>query len=352
MLKQCEIDLGGGGVTKLTLKDVTTQIDYEQPMSYGVMTKGSEKVRSAIADWFPGVDSDNVLVTSGTSEANLLSHLHILESGDEYVAEKPSYQQTISFAKVLGCKVKEFHLDEKKDWKLDLKQLNEIVTKKTKVIFIDNPNNPTGATLTEKEMKAICEIAEDVGAYVFCDNALRGSELDKRPAATPFEYYDKGIVTGSISKLGMTDPRLGWLIGNKDLVDACWVFKDFTTLSHSKMGEYIATKALQREKRLQIIERNLGFSKANLATLSKWIAENSNLMSWVPSKGGFTAFPKYNLQLNSVEFCTKLLDTKMVLLSPGEFFGVNKHFRISIGCKNEVMVAVLERLDDFMKQHA
>lgn len=290
LLKSCEIDVGGGGVTKLKLKDVTAKIDYEQAMSYGVMTKGSEAVRRAIADWFQGVEPDNVLVTSGTSEANLLSHMRILEPGDEYVAEQPSYHQTINLAKSLGCKVKEFHLDETQEWKLDLNVVSEIVTKKTKVIFVDNPNNPTGALLTEKEMKAICEIAKDVDAYVFCDNTLRGSELDGKPTATPFEYYAKGIVTGSISKLGMTDPRLGWLIGNKDLVDGCWIFKDHSTLSHSKMGEYLATEAMQRERRPKIIERNLGFSRANLAILSEWINENNNMISWIPPKGGFTTF--------------------------------------------------------------
>jgi aspartate/methionine/tyrosine aminotransferase len=342
--------VGGGGVTKLRLRDVATEIDYEQPMSYGVMTKGSEEIRRAIASWFRQVEQDNVLVTTGTSEANLLGHLRILEPGDEYVAEKPSYQQTIGLAKSLGCRVKEFCLDEKEGWKLDLAQLNEIVTKRTRVIFVDNPNNPTGSILTEKEMKSICEIAKDVDAYVFCDNALRGSELDGRPAATPFEYYEKGVVTGSISKLGATDPRLGWLIGNKDLVDACWVLKDYTTLSHSRMGESLAMEVLRPERRSRIIERNLGISRANLIALSEWIERNSNVMSCVPPRGGFTAFPKYALPIDSVTFCNRFLEEKKVLLSPGEFFGVDRHFRINVGCESEIMREALRRLESFLER--
>ena len=90
----CEIDVAQGVVMPLKLKDITTDIDYEQVMTYGV-TNGSELLRKEIADWFPGVEADNILVTSGTSEANLLVNLHLLEPGDEYVALYPLYQQTI-----------------------------------------------------------------------------------------------------------------------------------------------------------------------------------------------------------------------------------------------------------------
>jgi aspartate/methionine/tyrosine aminotransferase len=273
-----------------------------------------------------------------------------LNPDDEYVTECPLYQQSVGLAESLGCKVKQFPLDENNEWKPDLEQLQTIVTNKTKIISFNNPNNPTGALLTDQEMRVICEIAEDVNAYVICDNALRGSELDGNPAITPFEYYDKGIITGSISKLGMTGPRIGWIIGRKDLVDACWVVKDYTTLSHSGIGEYLSLIALQRENRLKYIRRNLEFSKANLSILSKWMDKHQDMLSWVAPKAGYTAFPAYNLPLSSEEFCQKFLEEEHVLISPGEYFGVEKHFRINIGCEERTFIEALTRLETFMNR--
>lgn len=349
LLNSCEIDLGGAGVTKLKLKEVVTSIDYDRLMKYGAATNGSETLRKAIADWFPGVEAENVLVTSATSEANLLCNLRVLKAGDEYVAEYPCYTQSVGFAKSLGCKIRKFYLDEKNDWRPDLKRLNEIVTKRTKIIFFDNPNNPTGAMLTDDEMRTICEIAENVGAYVVCDNALRGSEFDGKLALTPFGYYDKVVVTGSISKLGMTDPRIGWLIADKEFVKSCWKFKDYTTLSHSALGEYLAIEALQEKNRLDTIKRNLQFSQTCLALLSQFIDENNRVLSWVPPNAGFTAFPKYDSQLTSEEFCKNLLREEKLLISPGQHFGLDKHLRINIGSAKGIMTEGLERLRRFMK---
>ncbi|MGO9645888.1 MAG: aminotransferase class I/II-fold pyridoxal phosphate-dependent enzyme [Candidatus Bathyarchaeia archaeon] len=347
LLRPCEIDVGGGGVTKLKLEDVTTSIDYKQTLGYGP-TNGSLQIRQEISDWFPGTNPDNVLVTSATSEANLIVNLALLTPGDEYVAVMPEYGQTVPVARSLGCTTKTVLLNEDTDWELNLEHLKETVSKKTKIVFFNNPNNPTGALLTSAQMKSICEIASDVDANVVCDNALRGSEFDGKPTATPFEHYEKGIVTGSLSKLGITSFRIGWLIANNKLVDDCWKFKDYTTLSHSAIGEYLATIALRRENRERYIKRNLAISKANCETLSNWVNANSGIVSWSRPKASFTAFLKYKFDINSEGFCERLLAQEKVLVSPGTYFGVDNHIRFNIGCKSETVTEALQRLSRFM----
>jgi len=343
LLNTAEIDLGGGVVSQFKLKDVTRKFKYDELLSYGDR-RGSETLRREVAEWYRGVEPENILITSGTSEANLLVNLALLESGDDYVAEYPLYDQPPGFARSLGCQVKRFYLDEIRGWRPDLEQIKEAVTKKTKVIFFDNPNNPTGALLTEQEMKAIVEIAEDVGAYVVCDNALRGSEIDGRPGITPFEYYEKAIVTGSMSKLGMIGPRIGWVIASRQLLGECWKFKDYTTLCHAGLSDYLATIALKTENRTKYMKRNLRLSEAVLPLLTRWINENSSLVSWVPPKAGFTAFPKYSLSVKSEELCKKALKEENLLLSPGEHFGIENHFRINFGCETATMTEALKRL--------
>lgn len=346
LLRPCEVNVAGGGVVKLKLSDLTASMDVSQEMSYGQLTNGSQALRGEIAGWFGNVDPDEVLITTGTSEANLLANLHLLTSGDEYVGIFPEYTQTSPIAEGFGCVVKKVLLDESEGWQLSLEKVKEVVTKKTKIIFFDNPNNPTGSVLSNDQVRGICEIADDVGAYVICDNALRGSELDGRAAATPFPHYRRGIVTGSMSKLGMTGLRVGWLIGDRDFVDACWQIKDYTTLSHSGIGEVLAIPAMRNENLTKYVQRNTELSRSNRDIVSAWITKNDSY-SWVKPNAGFTGFLKYNFPLSSVDFCTRFLQEEKVLISPGEYFGVDEHFRFNYGCTPDTLKEALRRLERF-----
>jgi aspartate/methionine/tyrosine aminotransferase len=248
---------------------------------------------------------------------------------------------------MLGAKVKPFHLAEDKGWAPDLKELKEKINRHTKMIFIDNPNNPTGAVMSQEDMQTLCEMAERVGAYVHCDNALRGSEGDGKPAATP-EFYEKGIITGSISKLGATSPRIGWIIAEKDIIERCWVMKDYTTLSHCGIGEMLAERMLTNKARY--IKRNQGIRQANLDTWNAWTKENPDLVTCAQPAAGFTVFPRYKNRLGSSKFAEKLLKEEGVRVSPGDHFGIERHLRINIGTKGDTFAQGLTHLGRFMRR--
>ncbi|MCW4051310.1 MAG: aminotransferase class I/II-fold pyridoxal phosphate-dependent enzyme [Candidatus Bathyarchaeota archaeon] len=343
LLEQAEIDLGGGGVTKLQLKDILPDFDLSMVMKYG-RTDGSDELKSLVAEWY-SVEPRNILITSGTSEANLILNLTLLEAGDHYITENPKFEQTTRFAEMLGCKVNEFNLMENKAWTPDIDELKEAVTGKTKMIFLDNPNNPSGAVLSKAELKAIIDVAEDSGAYLHCDNALRGSELSGKPGATPYPEYEKGVTTGSISKLGATSPRIGWIIGNEKLIKRCWEMKDYTTLGHSGIGEYIAVELLKQRDRL--IKRNLEISKRNINDLDNWIKMSAGTY-WRPPDAGFTGFPGYTAEISSEKLCRGLLKEKSLLLSPGSYFGVEGHLRINTGSTSDALSEGLERLGEYL----
>ncbi len=309
-------------------------------------TCGSEPLRAQVAEWYR-VEPENVLITSGTSEANLLVNLTLLEQGDEYFSEVPQYEQTTGLARMLGVKVKPFHLAEEKGWTPDFKELRDKINRHTKMISLDNPNNPTGAVMAHEEMQALCETAERVGAYVHCDNALRGSEGDGKPAATP-EFYEKGIITGSISKLGANSPRIGWIVAEKEIIKRCWEMKDYTTLSHCGLGEIFAERLLTN--RTRYIRRNQTIRQTNIDTWNAWIKENPDLVTCVQPAAGFTIFPRYKNRLGSAKFAEKLLKEEGVRVSPGDHFGVERHLRINIGAKGDTFAKGLERIGRFMRR--
>ena len=345
----CKYDLGSAGMVKLRLRDLITEIDYDMELGYGA-TSGSSLIREEVADLFENVEKNNVLITSGTEEANFLAVYRLLKRGDDLVTVLPTFMQCINLARSLGAKVKSCRLLEREGYRLDLERFRELITKKTKIIYLANPNNPTGSIISGKEMQAICEMAEDVNAWILCDGALRGLEVDGEAASSPVENYERGIASGSLSKIGLSGIRIGWLVADEKLVKECWAYKDYTTLSHSGIGEYLATIALRKENMQKYIERAKKIIIAHRAILSNWVLENRQTLSWIPPKAGHTAFVKYNLNINSQDLCKQLLEEDGVLIEAGDYFGSPKHLRIRYSCEKEVLTEALKRFSAFLRR--
>ena len=347
LLNPCTYDLASAGITKLKLRDVAPSLDPDMLLNYG-MTNGSERIRTQIAALYRGVNARNVLVTSGTAEANLLAIYRLLEPGDEAVAIVPTYMQCIGLAESLGARVKRCRLDEERGYRPDLRELERLVTRKTKVVLCVNPNNPTGTVYSEEEMRQIGGVAESVGAWFLCDGALRSLEVDGGRAAAPVECSAKGIATGSLSKIGITGIRIGWLVGPEELVQGCWADKDYTTLCHSGIGEYLATLALEPANFGRYLERAKSVIREHRTILADWIAAHRTLVSWVPPAGGHTAFVRYHLDLDSEALARQVLAERGVLVSPGDHFESPQHLRIRYSCDRDTLVKGLEALGGFL----
>jgi aspartate/methionine/tyrosine aminotransferase len=339
-------DLGSGGITRLKLKDIVDALDPDLVITCGKI-EGSDQIRERVASLFRNVEKNQVLITNATSEANFLALYRLLEKEDEVVTLLPSYMQCAGLARSLGVKVKNCALQEEENYGLNLEDMKRLVTKKTKVIYIVNPNNPTGSIVFESEMKAICEIAEDSDSWVLCDGAMRGLEIDGNPSPSSVEIYPKGIATGSLSKMGLPGLRIGWMIADERLVEDCAAYKDYTTQGHSGIGEYLATIALEKKNVQRYLERARSMIREHSEILSQWISNNHHF-SWVPPKAGHTAFVKYDLDLDSAEFCRRLLQEESVLIGPGDFFGSPEHLRVRYSCEKQELIEGLKRLGEFL----
>jgi len=199
-------------------------------------------------------------------------------------------------------------------------------------------------------MQSICDIAKGVNAWVLCDGALRGLEVDGSLASNPVDFYDKGIASGSISKIGLTGPRIGWLVADSKFIENCWVYKDYTTLSHSGIGEYLATIALKPENISRYRRRAKERIISHLAILSDWVTTNHPVVEWNQSIAEHTAFIKYNLNIDSITLAKDLLKETGVLIGPGAYFGLEKHFRLRYSNEENVFVEGFQRLGTFIKK--
>lgn len=340
------IDLGSAGISRLRLGEVAEDFDPDMLLSYGD-TQGSEELRAGIAALY-GVHSSDVLVTTGAAEANFLALFRLLDPGDEVVVLHPTYLQQEGIAQALGARVRVCELREEDRYAIDADCLSQVVSERTKVVCLVNPQNPNGQVIGRAEMQRICERADRVGAWVLCDGALRGTEVSGELAPSPIGMCERAVAVGSVSKIGMVGLRIGWLVGRPSFVRDCWTLKDYTTLSHSGIGEAIAVRGLATEKLNRFFARARQRVQQNVEVADRVISQSDGLLTWVKPVAGHTGFPSFSVRLDSVDLCRQLLAEEGVLLSPGEYFGRGGHVRLRYSGEPDELEDGLARLVRFL----
>ena len=330
-----EINITESGIEPLSLKELMNSEEIEEllnfPLGYGY-TQGSPLLRSRISDLYEGCDKNNVLVTSGSSEAIFLSAVLTVSEGDKVVMMTPNYLSFNGIAEALGAEVNYVPLIKKEKWKWDLETLDAMVGNKTKVISICNPNNPTGSVLSTNQMEKIIEIAQKVGAYLLVDEVYIGAELGLNETKSFIGLYEKTIITSGLSK-SYSNPglRIGWIVSDKGFAEEAWALMDYTTIASSSLSQHIAAKVLEPETILKLRSRTKTLLNKNLETFCDWILPYSNHLSFLkPEAGGFI-FVEYDMNVNSTDLIHDLRTKEGVFIVPGDSFGMDKFFRIGLG---------------------
>ncbi|MEO0410515.1 MAG: aminotransferase class I/II-fold pyridoxal phosphate-dependent enzyme [Pseudomonadota bacterium] len=324
------------GVHPLFLNELVTREEldeiYETTQLRYIQTNGTPQLKDAICGMYDGVAPDNILVTNGSAEANFITLWRLLDKGDEIATMLPNYMQVPGYARSFGVKTNGFYLSAENGWRLDTESLDTAITDRTKLIYLCNPNNPTGAILTTEEMDAIVAAADRVGAWILSDEVYRGAELDGEMSPTFWGRYDKTIVVSGLSK-AYTLPglRIGWLIAPPEVATDSWGYHDYTTITTNALSERLARLAVRPETRARILERNRTISAKNLTALTDWIAKRPDLLTFTKPQIGGVAFVGYNLDINSTALVDRLLHEKSVLIVPGDAFGLDHHVRIGYG---------------------
>jgi len=318
-------------------------------LTYG-QTNGLPQLRELIAGLYEDTHLHDVLVTNGSSEANFIANWNLLEPGDEIAYMLPNYMQIWGLVRAMGVKVKTFQLLPDKNWAPDLEQLRQVVTSKTRMITLCNPNNPTGAVLDKAAMQAIVNIAAEVDAWIYVDEVYRGAELNGAETPSFRGMYEKVIVAGGLSKAyALPGLRLGWLAGPRSLMDAAWATSDYTSITAGILSNLTAIHALQSPTRESILERNRTMLRTNLEVLQQWIESHQGLFQLTPPAAGGMAFLRYNLPMNSRDFCEQLRLEEGVFLCAGDWYHMEHYLRIGIGSEKEFLQAGLARIDRFLK---
>lgn len=332
-------NLSESGVHPLSFKELVSSEELkdilETKLGY-IQTNGPSELREKICALYPGTNIENILVTSGSSEANFLLIWSQIEPGDEVVFMLPNYMQMWGLLRGFGADVKPFYLREELNWNPDLDELKRIVSKKTKLIVVNNPNNPTGAVLSPEVRETIIDLAEWADAWIFSDEVYQGAELSGSMTPSFWDSTKKVVVTNGLSKAyGLPGLRMGWMVGPEDFIQKTWPYHDYTTISLSAVSNRLAQIALIPKTRRTILQRTRKILKTNLVLLESWIARQGHLFDLVPPKAGAIAFVRYHLETSSVQLAERFLREKSVLVVPGEHFEMENYIRFGYGIEKE-----------------
>ena len=180
-------------------------------LTYGDIV-GSDALRGGICKLYKTVQPRQVVPTHGAAGANHHVFCSLIAAGDRVVSIMPTYQQLYSIPEAIGADVAIMHLKQENDYLPDLEELRALVTPETKMICINNPNNPTGALMSEAQLQQIVEIARSVGAYILCDEVYRHLTQTDEWCPSIADLYEKGISVSSMSKVfSLAGLRMGWI---------------------------------------------------------------------------------------------------------------------------------------------
>ena len=343
-------NLSESGVHPMTVEEVLASPEeraalLREPLVY-IQSNGTEELRSAVARLHPGATADSVTVTNGTAEANFIVAWRLVEPGDEVVLILPNYMQLWGIVRAFGATVVPARLREETGWRLDADELHRVVGPRTRLIAVCNPNNPTGAILSEAERKEIVAAAGRHGAWILADEVYRGAERDGKETATLWGAYDRLLVTGGLSKAyGLPGLRIGWVVGPPSTVGELWGRKDYITISPGALSDRLARAALRPEVRARILGRTRGILAANYPVLEEWLARRGDLFRLVPPRAGAIAYLRYAWRVNSTELVTRLREEQGVLIVPGDHFGMDGFLRVGFGNEPQDLRAGLQRID-------
>jgi aspartate/methionine/tyrosine aminotransferase len=312
-------------------------------------TNGTVELRSTIADLYPGATADHIQVTNGGAEANYITTWHLVEPGDEVVMMVPNYMQVHGLVPAFGGVVKPWPLvfdPPSRRWLADLDALDRLVTPRTKLIAICNPNNPTAARFGDAELTRIAAIAERHGAWILSDEIYRGAELDGRETPSMWDRTARVVVTSGLSKAyGLPGLRIGWIAGPPAFVDAAWSYHDYVTIAPGAMSDMLARRALAPSHRQQILARTRAILNANFPVIETWLNDRGATFTYARPDAGAIVYVRYHKAINSTELVTRLRVEHSVLIVPGDHFGMDGYLRIGFGEDADYLRRGLARID-------
>ncbi|MBU0757018.1 MAG: pyridoxal phosphate-dependent aminotransferase [Nanoarchaeota archaeon] len=344
--------------TAIEIKKKLAKILLEKDISKYSITPGIIELRMKLAEKLKtyGVDADpkkEILVSVGGMEAIYCAIMAIVNPGDEVIMFTPGFSSHIEQVLLAGG-VPKYSMLKKDGWKINIEDFRSQITDKTKAVIINNPSNPTGTVFSEKELRQIAAICIENNIMVILDdpyNFLLFEDTTFFCMAAIKGLKKNMIACFSFSKeYALTGYRLGYVYAAEGMINQLMKVHDASCICAPVISQYAGIVALESPQR--IVENLVGAMKRNRELIMTELDKIPGL-SYVPPKGAYYIFVKYEKDMESVPLAVDILKKVQVTVVPGSAFGPagEGHIRLSFAGRPELIVKGMERLRKYFEEN-
>jgi aspartate/methionine/tyrosine aminotransferase len=306
---------------------------------------GADSLREAIAE-MQAVSVESVQVVTGASEALTVLMWLAAEPGANVILPLPGFATFSALPESLGLETRFYRVSRENNFRLDVDEIKRLADSKTKLILVNSPHNPTGATIGDADMGSLHEFTWQRGIQLVSDEVFHpiyhGRET-KSAARLPH-----ATVISDLSKaFSLAGTRTGWMIEH----DArrrqqYWTARAYFSVCNNTAGEILSEVAIRN--RATVLKKTQAAATRNLALLDRFMGDHRDLLGWIRPQGGMTAFPWLVNGEDARPFC-RAATAHGILFAPGDCFDVPSHFRLGFAAAGEDFPRGLDRLGEFVR---
>jgi len=305
---------------------------------------GAQGLRTAIAD-MQEVDVDAVQIVTGASEALLVLMWLAAEPGANVILPQPGFPTFSALPESLRIETRYYTVRKENGFAIDIEEIKKLTDRNTKLVLINSPHNPTGATISDADLDTLHEhtssreiqlISDDVYHPIFHGQPTKSAA--RLPNATVIHDFSKAFPLSGV--------RTGWMIEHDpERRKRYWTARSYFSITNNSAGEMLAEIAMRH--RDTILRKTQQIATENLRQLDAFMSEHRETIGWIRPRGGMTAFPWLLSGENSRTFCQAAAE-RGILLAPGDCFDDPSHFRLGFAAIGEKLPVALDRFGELI----
>src|SRR5271166_6166579 len=292
------------------------------------------------------VSPECVQIVTGASEALLVLMWLAAEPGANVILPRPGFATFSALPESLGIETRFYGIRKENNFSIDIEQIKKLADARTKLILVNSPHHPTGATMSDADMERLHEFTSARGIQLVCDEVYhpiyhgRESKSAARlPQTTVIHDFSKAFPLAGV--------RAGWIIEHAPKRREQYRnARAYFTVSNNTAGEILAEIAMR--KRDIVLRKTQEVASRSLQHLDIFMAEHRETLGWIRPQGGMTAFPWLVNEENARPFCQAAAE-RGILLAPGDCFDAPSHFRLGFAASGDKFPQALDRFGEFVK---
>jgi aspartate/methionine/tyrosine aminotransferase len=307
---------------------------------------GAKGLRAAIAQ-MQGVAAESVQVVTGASEALLVLFWLAAEREANVILPRPGYPPFSALPESLGIEIRHYDIRKENNFCIDVEEIKRLADANTKLVLVNSPHTPTGATISDAEFESLHEFTSGRGIQLVSDEVYHPI-YHGRPTQSASRLAHATVIHDFSKAFPLSGVRTGWMIEHDSKRrEQYWNARTIFSISNNTAGEILAEIAMRN--RHIVLGKTQETATRNLQRLDEFMAEHSETLGWIPPQGGTTAFPWLLSGEDARPFCEAAAE-QGILLVPGYCYDMPSHFRVGFAAAApDAFSSALTRLGELVQ---